>query len=371
MRIGYDAKRLFNNYTGLGNYSRTIVKNYSELFNKDEFYLYTNKISKNNKTNYFTDSKLFNNITSSNKLSSYWRSYGIINDIKKHKIDIFHGLSNELPMNIDKSGVKSVVTVHDLIFKVYPSTYKYVDRKIYDIKFKSACEKADLVIAISESTKSDIINMYNIPEEKIRVLYQACSDIFYKKTELQLPDKQLPSNYLLYVGSIIERKNLKRVIESYKYIEKDLQIPLVVVGNGKSYKNEVEGLIKKMKLEDRVIFYGNLRDDLQLKRLYQSALALVYPSIYEGFGLPVAEASLCKTPVITSNVSSLPEAGGENTIQVNPESSEEIGNAINKVLSDKSFRNNIIEKSYKYAINKFNPETLSKELHQIYNELMP
>lgn len=372
MKIGYDAKRLFNNFTGLGNYSRTLVKNYLKYTSENELKLFSPSYSKNSINSYFVDNKIFTKITSSSTLDkNYWRIFGILKDIEKEDIDIFHGLSNELPLNISKSNAKSIVTIHDLIFKVYPKTYKFFDREIYDFKFRKACENSDKIIAISESTKADIINYYNIAEEKIDVLYQACSPVFYENEEDKTTDLEgIPDEFLLYVGSIIERKNLKTIIKAYSQLKADFQIPLLVVGNGKSYKNEVLELISRLGLKDKIIFYGNLKDDKALKSLYQKAKILIYPSVYEGFGLPVAEASLCKTPVITSNVSSLPEAGGEDVFHINPLNADEMTFAIEKVLSDKSLSEYMSEKSYQYAMEKFNPHILSQKLDEIYKSLI-
>ena len=182
MKIGFDAKRLFNNYTGLGNYSRTLVKNYAQS-STNSINLYTTHSNNNKETEIFYDeNKFFLHITKS-LIKSLWRSCGIVKQLKKDKIKIFHGLSNELPIGIKNSGVKSIVTIHDLIFKIYPKTYPLFDRFIYDFKFKHACKTADKIIAISEQTKKDIIRFYNIPENKIEVVYQSCNDLFFNNNK--------------------------------------------------------------------------------------------------------------------------------------------------------------------------------------------
>ena len=131
----------------------------------------------------------------------------------RHRIELFHGLSNEIPIGLNKVNIPSVVTIHDLIFRHYPNQYSWVDRQIYDYKFRYACENAQRIVAISESTKKDIVHFYNINPDKIKVIYQSCHERFVqersqKTIDAVLKKYNLPENYLLYVGSIIERKNL-------------------------------------------------------------------------------------------------------------------------------------------------------------------
>lgn len=375
MRIGFDAKRLYKNFTGLGNYSRTLVKN---LLNHNpqphQYALYTPKTKKTEQTRFFLEHPQLQTFTPNSAFKSLWRSFGISHQLKKDEIDIYHGLSNELPFTIRRKGIKSIVTIHDLIFKVYPHTFPLIDRSIYDVKFKTSCKNADLIIAISESTKRDIVDYYHIPPEKIEVAYQSCDPLFYSMQSAESVDNQihslaLPSEFMLSVGSIIERKNLKLIVQAIAALPTDLQLPLVVVGKGKTYKKEVETLISRLNLKDKVIWLDNLNSNLTLQALYQKAQIIIYPSIYEGFGLPVVEGLLSKTPVITSNVSSLPEAGGPHSYCINPKSTEALINAIINILSDSEKRNQMIEGGYAFANEKFSPEATSKVILDIYDKL--
>lgn len=373
MRIGYDAKRLFCNFTGLGNYSRTLVNDLQGLFPQHEYYLYTTKIKEALATNRFTQDKSFHIKVSQAKIKALWRSMGIVEQLKQDQIDLYHGLSNELPLTIRKSNIKSLVTIHDLIFKPYPHTYGFFDRQIYDYKFKQACRDADRVIAISQSTKNDLIQYYDIPAEKIDVVYQSCGALFFDDTvddaaNAVFEQHNIPKDYLLSVGSIIERKNLGLLIEAYAQLPSSIKIPLVVVGQGKQYKEVVKKLVSYLGLNREVIWIENLADNRQLKALYQGAQALVYPSRYEGFGLPVAEALLCKTPAITSNVSSLPEAGGPSSMLVNPDNAEELADAIQQVLEDTELRTKMINDGYQYAIQHFSGEVVAKQMMEVYQK---
>jgi len=213
MKIGYDAKRMFKNRTGLGRYSTNLVYNYAQNFPKDQLVLFANNIDK-------TSSSEFTNveyIDPHTKFPAMWRSYGIYDNIEEQKIDIYHGLSNELPFSIKKTKCKSVVTIHDLIFKIRPNDFKILDRNIYDSKTRFACKNADVIITVSEHTKSDLIKYLNISPDKIKVVYQSCDPIFFRshyKESTTLKDNKIPDPYILSVGSIEPRKNLETTLRA-------------------------------------------------------------------------------------------------------------------------------------------------------------
>ncbi len=372
MKLGFDSKRLFFNFTGLGNYSRTLLKNLSYYYPENEYNLYSPKIKSTPETSFFIENSAFKKITPKSILKSYWRSYSVVKQLQKDNIEIYHGLSNELPFNIQKSGIRSIVTIHDLIFKHYPNTYPAFDRKIYDLKFKQSCKNATRIVAISESTKNDIVNFYGIDSTKIDVVYQSCNPIYYKLQEQQVVDKitqeyKLPSKYLLFVGSVEKRKNLKVIIESYQYLPNQLKLPLVIVGKLRE-QSELLELIKNNKLEDLIHWRSDVKNNKDLQAFYQNAEVFIYPSLYEGFGLPVIEALLSKTPVITSNTSSLPEAGGPNSFYINPTDSKEMAKAIERVVTEKDLKSEMIEKGYQYALNNFSAEVLTKKMMDVYKK---
>lgn len=375
MKIGFDSKRLFCNFTGLGNYSRTLLKNLVDFYPDNGYYLYTTKIKRTSETELFLENINYKTRLTKTFFKSFWRTYSIKDELKTDNIQLYHGLSNEIPVNINKTLIKSVVTIHDLIFKSFPDTYKVIDRKIYDIKFKYACTHADRIIAISENTKKDISEYYKIDPNKIEVIYQACNSIYYKLQNQHENDRiikqyNIPIDYLLSVGSVEPRKNLKSVIDSYRFLKKDLQIPLVIIGKGGTYKQETEQKVKKEGLGKLVIWIDRLADNEHLQSIYQNSKALIYPSLYEGFGLPVAEALLSKTPVITSDRSSLKEAGGPDSLFINPESPEQIAGAIEKVLTNSGFRQNMIEKGYLFAHDNFQPEIVTKQVMNCYKKTL-
>ena len=375
MRIGFDAKRLYCNFTGLGNYSRAVLRDLGQFCPDYEYYLYTPAVSQNGETRYFLEDSTYRTQRYEGRLEWLWRSYAITNRLRADGISLYHGLSHELPINIHQSGIKSVVTIHDLIFEIFPQTYSFLDRSIYRLKFKRSCCIADRIVAISESTKRDIVERYGIDPQKIEVIYQSCHPLFYEPTPPSLDTSpvrryNLPSEYLLYVGSITPRKNLGIVIEAYEQLSPEERIPWVIIGTGRKHQQELAKRIAEKQLDRWVIWISDLADNYQLKVLYEHAAALIYPSLYEGFGLPVVEGLLCKTPVITSNTSSLPEAGGPHSAYVNPNRADEIAHALRKVLGDANLRTTMKEEGYRYATEKFSRKRVTEELSSLYQRTL-
>jgi len=371
MNIGFDAKRLYNNFTGLGNYSRTLVYNLHQFYPENNIILYTPKITKCPETEIFENHGKIKTFVPKNVPKSYWRSISLLKQLKKDNIELYHGLSHELPLNIHKSGIISIVTIHDLIFKVYPNTYSPIDRSIYNSKFRYSCNYADKIIAVSESTKWDIVNLFNIDPRKIEVIYQACNDLFGKQKseneiEQTLKKYKIPKEYLLYVGSIVERKNLETLVNSLDILPENIKIPLVVVGKGSKYKKRVLERVKKLKLMKKVIWIDNLDNNDHLQAIYQQASIFIYPSLYEGFGIPIVESMLNKTPVITSNTSSLPEAGGPSAWYIDPLNTEQLAYGIETILTDDAQKKKMTENGYKYVRKTFDKQKITEKLINLY-----
>lgn len=371
MKIAFDAKRLFNNFTGLGNHSRTTVDILTEFYPANGYLLYTPKIKHNSVTDPYTERTGCRTIMPHGLLrGSVWRTYGLASAVKKEGADIFHGLSNELPAGLK---IPSVVTIHDVAFRTFPDMYHLPDRIIYDRKWRHACKRADRIIAISESTKQDIIRFYGVDPDRIDVVYQPVNAIYYTADKGVCPTglaQYVTSPYMLYVGSINSRKNLLGIVKAIELLPKEIQIPLIVIGNGREYKQKVLDYIAEHKLEDRIIFSPDKVGTEGLRYLYSNAHMLVYPSFYEGFGLPVVEALLSNCPVVTSNVSSLPEAAGPDSLLVDPGSVQDIADKMKMLLTDDALRQSIAEKGYRYATDNFSPKVLADRLMEVYNKLV-
>ena len=383
MHIGFDAKRAYHNKTGLGYYSRTLIGLLTQHYPANEYFLFNPKPSS---LFDFSGSNVHEVLPSGffdKMLSSAWRSSWMKKDIKKNGIQLYHGLSHEIPVGIQHTNTRSVVTIHDLIHERHPEQYNPIDVKIYHKKFLNACEHANKVIAISEQTKKDIVELYEIPESKVAVSLQSANPVFQQpandteKNEIRRRYK-LPVEFFLYVGSIIERKNLLNVCKAMYVLGDEWKIPLVVIGDGGKYKQLVKDLIAEKKIGDKIIFLSEkeeVRNDPAFKEprtlgiIYQMAIAMIYPSFYEGFGMPVLEAILSRTPVITSNISCLPEVGGNAAYYVDPNNAEEIAAGMKKIYENASFAEEMKSKGIKYA-ERFAPEKYVRHMMDIYKEVL-
>lgn len=363
IKIGFDAKRLFHNNTGLGNYARTLIKNLNRFYpEKYEIHLFSPSLVKNEQTAFVFETDIITHTAPYFANHALWRTWFCSKMINKLKLDIFHGLSHELPYGIDKSIIK-VVSIHDLIYEKLPHLFTKFDALSYKFKYRSACRRADQVVAISTSTINDIHEIYPFASHKTKLIFQSINELFFKQS---LP-KLKASNYYLYVGSIIERKGLSNIVSAYSLLPEKYQLPLYVVGDGRHHKNFILKLIAEKGLTDQFIFKGNMQND-HLVQLYDNALCLILPSSYEGFGIPVAESLSRKTPVITSNVSSLPEVLGPGGIATDIDS-HALKNAM-IAMHEKELWQSYSSLGYEYVIANFSAEKTTRELDEFYSGLL-
>ncbi len=375
MRIGFDGKRAVQNFTGLGNYSRYVIDILYRFSPENEYVLYAP---------HRRSSRVFDELLHRCPLlktiypegmwrhfKSLWRTWGMTSRLDKEGIDLFHGLSNELPLTIRKARhTRSVVTIHDLIFLRYPEYYHWIDRKIYTYKFRKACESADLVIAISECTKRDIISYFHIPEEKIKVVYQGCDVSFTrpateeKKQEVR-EKYSLPEHYILNVGSIEERKNVLLAVKALLHLPEEMH--LVILGRRTPYTDQINTFIHAHHLEDRVKILNGI-PFADLPAIYQQAEVFVYPSRFEGFGIPIIEAIYSGVPVVAATGSCLEEAGGPSSIYVHPDDVEGMADALNQASGNQAVRARMIEEGKKY-VRRFSEEEQAQQLMGIYSGL--
>jgi len=385
MRIGFDAKRAYQNGTGLGHYSRTLIHSLANTFPKIEYYLFAPKL-----TGRF-NSGLYPNVQTItpthfpyNLLKAAWRSSGVKKELETLQIDLYHGLSHEIPSGIQHTNIKSVVTIHDLIFERFPSQYNPIDVFIYRRKCKHACKHADAVIAISQQTKQDLINIYEIAEEKITVCYQSC-DPSYTQT---VPENEkekirqlygLPNQYFLTVGSIIERKNLLTLCKAMLVLkEEKINIPLLVIGKGDGYEKKVKQFVQDNDLQDLILFlsdhpvameHPSFKNSSHFPAIYQMAQAMIYPSTFEGFGIPVLEALCSRLPVITSNVSCMPEAGGDAAAYIQPFDEKDLAGKMKLISEDLDVAASMKEKGWQHA-QRFTAERCATAVMNVYQKLM-
>ncbi len=373
MNIGFDAKRLFKNFTGLGNYSRFVVNALCEFAPENEYILYTPTINDHPEVRSIIRQKNVKVVGPSSAYtlfhaSSIWRTWGISKEPSVKNLDLFHGLTQELPMNLP-SRIKTVVTVADLIFIRSPELYNPIDVSIYKAKAKIACKRADKIVAISQQTADDIIEFLKVEPERVEVVYLGVHPNFKKKYSAEeivnvKAKYNLPAQYILNVGTIEQRKNVLVLVKALALLPKELRKQIVIVGRATAYKKQVVEHAKRLGVEEWISFLHNIKF-VDLPAIYQGAHLFVYPSIFEGFGIPLVEALESSIPVISSTGSCFSEAAGPGSIYVNPNDEEELAIRIKEVLENSTLREQMILTG-KQHITQFEPKVISDKLNAIY-----
>jgi len=384
MRIGFDAKRAFNNRTGLGNYSRFVLNALQHFASHHQYLAYTPQL----KAGLFDEfpEKSIRLPDFKNKLyGAWWRSYGIKKNLVQDGVQVYHGLSNELPNGLSAAGIKSVVTIHDLIFLRYPELYAAIDRSFYRQKFRKACAEADVIVAVSEQTKRDIIEFYGTSPEKIKVVYQDCHEVFHTPQASQVLKRGRPvlgaqpwevspllhkyhigKPYILSVGTIEARKNQLHLVKAFHAA----QLPdaeLVLVGGQTNYQREIEVYIVQHQLATKVKILNSV-PFADLPALYQSARVFAYPSFFEGFGIPIVEALHSSVPVVAATGSCLEEAGGKGSLYIDPNNVNAFAQTLTLLWQDEALRKSLITEGQKH-VKGFAAEKIAKELTEIYASL--
>ncbi len=376
MKIGFDGKRFFFNSTGLGNYSRSTIAQLGRFYPENSYYIFTPKATPQGLeqaaaagASVHTPCHLAGRL-----FPSVWRSVFMEKTLAAHNLDIFHGLSHELPLLKKVRNIKRVVTMHDLIFLRYPELYSRVDALIYKKKYLASCRNADMIIATSKQTKNDLIDFFQIPPQKIRVVYQSCDPRFYNKQDKETLHKtatrlSLPSAYILFVGSLSARKQPDTLIQALSLLPPAQRLPLIFVGTGSSaYTRKLRDLAHQLQLNELVHFRGRVAIE-DLPALYQLATVFVYPSLFEGFGIPVLEALFSEVPVITSNAACMREVGGPHSLYTQPGNARELAEVLARVLGNSEQRRLMAGQGRQYA-EQFHATNSAASLMACYQEVL-
>lgn len=372
MNIGFDAKKAIVNLTGIGNYSRRVIAALSKAYPADGIYLFGPRkepkaaLPAAENVHCVYPPAFGGAIT-----YELWRNRFLRGDLRKYGIDIYHGLSNEIPTGLEKSRTRTVVTIHDLIFLTRPETFKAGMRMKLRKKTFYACRHADKIIAISRQTADDIMRFYGIGSDRIEIVYQSIDPIYF--TPATAEEKaavasrySLPARYVLCVGTIEKRKNQELLIKALPAI--DAGVHAVIVGRRTHYADELELLARQTGVAGRVHFLSGVPTG-DLPSIYQSAAAFCFPSVYEGFGLPIAEALASHVPVIAATGSCLEEAGGPDSIYISPDDHAALSSAVNRLDSDSVLRERIIGRGAEY-VRRFSDEAMARGLMEVYNSVL-
>lgn len=372
-KIGLDLKTYTLKCAGIGRYTLNLV---NHLLEQEQFE-YTGFVSKETELDRLKGKKI---------LISNGRSFGIQStllrslftlplDLRRQKVDLIHSMDQSVVGVAGKAMYKKVSTIHDMIVYRYPEffTRKHVEM----VKWMTgrSVKKADHIIVPSFSTKNDILKFFPLTSaDKISVTPLACDPMFEKKDqkEIEIFQKKhnLPNKYFLSLGTNEPRKNLNNLVKAFQEMKKNStydEYSLLLVG-GKGWLNALGGFSKE-ELEKTKIYHLGFVEDKNLPYLYSGAYGFVYPSFYEGFGLPVVEALQCGVPVITSGISSLPEVGGDAALYIDPYSVESVQNAMKKLVDDKEIFKQFSDASESQK-KKFSWKKTTQETIEIYQNVL-
>lgn len=335
MSIGIDGSRAFlPERTGIEEYSYQVIKHLRESLRGESVFLYIRpeqevdfELPKNWQVKKLWAPRL-------------WTQARLSLEMLFHPVDALFIPAHTAPIIHPR---KTIVTIHGLEYEFCPQAYSFLERLYMRLSIRYSCLVASTLIAVSENTKSDLMKLYGVPELKIRVVYEGYENSYQvSDTKYKIPD----TKYILFIGRLEERKNVVRIIEAFGILKEKYQIPhqLVLAGKpGYGYES-IRYKIQNTRYKQDIRELGYISEE-EKWALLRGADVFVFPSLYEGFGIPVLEAQSVGTPVVTSNTSSLPEVGGDGAVYVDPQSSETIAEGIQEVLSDETFRGGIIEKA--------------------------
>lgn len=373
MNIGINGLLMSGAKTGIGNYMHNLLKALAKVDTTNSYKIFTAAQGETQDSFASNQQQIAVNLPSTGSWARIlWEQTMLPQQMKPHQIDIMHFADYALPV-LSKTR-PWIISVHDLAYRIYPETFSRGKLWTKLALVKPSLHKAGKIITGSENTKQDIIKFYGISPERIAVTtYGVDLDRFYplSGTEVQtgLERYGLEPGYILFIGTLEPRKNIISVIRAYHHLRNNGCKQKLVIGGGTGWLySDIFKLVEELKLVEEIIFTGYLPDE-DLALLYNGAGVFVYPSLYEGFGLPPLEAMACGTPVVTSNVSSLPEVVGDAGLMVPPLESKAIAEAIGSVLANQQLADQLREKGIQRAQN-FSWEKTARQTLAVYQEVL-
>ncbi|MFH1369566.1 MAG: glycosyltransferase family 1 protein [Elusimicrobiota bacterium] len=373
MRIGINARYIQKQATGIENYLSQIISNLKRIDSKNEYVLFfgSDKPVPGGfpSDNFAVDVPKFK--TNSQLKRLFWEHFYLPSAITRNKIDVFHEPSFIAPMF---KKCPTVITIHDLAFIIHPECFTFKNVLYFKAMMKRSIESSDYVIAVSESTKNDIINRFKVSPEKVKMIHSGVNEYFHriedKKAIKPVLEKYgITRDFILNVSLISPRKNLLNLLKSFKLMreKKSVDYQLVITGAKGWLYEDIFKAVSDLSLQKDVVFTGYVSDS-ELLCLYNSAKIFAYPSVYEGFGFPALEAMACGCPVVASNTSSLPEICGDAALLVEPADLDELSDALYRMLTDSKLREDMIKRGF-VRITKFSWRNTAKETLSLYHTL--
>lgn len=375
MRIGIDCRMYSSRFTGIGRYVYELTDNLLKMDQKNEYVLFFNEPEF---SQYQPPNHRVKKVLANARHYSLSEQIGFLKRLNHEHLDLMHFTHFNAPIFYHRP---SVVTVHDLTLSFYPGKKMTspLYRLGYHVTLKSAVDKAKKIIAVSKNTKEDLQKLFKVQSEKILVIYEGVHEKFHplkeqdqEKIEAVRKKFKLDKPYLLYTGVWRTHKNIPNLIKAFHILKTEYGFDGYLVITGRKdpiYSEEIEGQTLSLKMEDDVIFTG-LVEEKDLAPLYNAALTYVFPSLYEGFGLPPLEAMQCAVPVVASNKSSIPEICGEgNAIFFDPNDPDDMAEKIFEVTSQKSLRERLIARGLE-RVKQFSWKKMAKETLEVYNQIL-
>ncbi len=359
MIIGIDAsKTASKEKTGIDNTAYQIILNLKKIDRKNTYYLYTNKP---------LDKKLTDSANFTEKLIPFprlWNKFRLPLALLKDKPDVFLALTNTVPSLAPEN---STVLIHDLAFKFFPEAYSKTELFLQESAITQAVNKAKRIIFTSEANKSDFLRFYKYPRNQIEVAQLGYNEeVFNKSVKKEEAFENISSPYFLFVGRLETRKNVARLVEAFTQFKKKYHSDhkLVLAGKpGYGYAEIKKILESRVEYGNQIIMTGYV-DDTKLAKLFRGAEAFVFPSLYEGFGLPILEAFACGTPVLTSNISTLQDVAGQSALLVDASKTDEITEGLRQISSDHSLQKKLINNGTE-TLKKYSWEKTAKKVLSI------
>jgi glycosyltransferase involved in cell wall biosynthesis len=373
--IGFDARSANSENSEIGCYGRFIIKALAEACPENAYFrMYTPKHQPQREYDALDSLPNVESMEPDGaiwrKLSLLWQMFRMSKDAKRGDVELYHGLEGRLPYGLRRRGIRSVVSVHNLISLRFTKYYNIFERVIEYIRLSSACHRADRIIAASEATRRDIAHLLGVSHEKIDVVYEGCNPLYSREIsdeEVAAVRKKydLPERYILNIGDMVERKNFGLIVEAMAELPDDIN--LVVVGEQTSYTKRVKRRLKVLGFENRVHFRRNVATQ-DRAALYKGADIFINPSRFEGFSVEILEALSVGVPVIATRGSSLEEAGGKHSIYVSDRDCGELVEAIERLSSDEQLREKMIEEG-KHHVTHFRSEVAAYNIMKCYRRI--
>jgi glycosyltransferase involved in cell wall biosynthesis len=378
-RIGIDARFYGPVGKGLGRYTKEIVDN---ILRMDSEHFYVIFLSPENYDLFESENENVKKVLVKSRWYSWAEQIVFPWQIHKENLDLIHFTHFNVPI---LNNVKFVVTIHDLILTRFstrratmlsPLYYK-MKYLAYKLVISRAIHKSEKIIAVSKFTKKDIEKKFKVKKDKIKVIYEGVSDLGIYNNENSDKDKKLLKNYnigdrryLLYVGNAYPHKNLEGLLDIFKKIKKDFpSLLLVLVGGDDYFYQRLKKYAQSLNLSNKDVIFTNYVSDKDLASLYRNSLAYVFPSLYEGFGLPPLEAMAHNCPVVSSNRTSLPEILGEAALYFDPNNNIDVYEKLKKIIKNKHLRQELVEKG-KMQINQYNWFSSAYSTYKLYLEIL-